>query len=322
MRHGSLFNGIGGFQLAAHWMGWENIFHCEIDPFCNRVVKKHFPESICYEDIKKTDFSQWHGAIDILTGGFPWQPYSTAGKRLGKDDERHLWPEMLRAIREIQPRWVVGENVRGLTNWNGGMVFDEVQADLEAEGYKVLPFLLPAAGIQAPHERQRIWFIAHSERLSWDGRLSHQTGRSVDNRENIEWKEAANKFERFCAEKPVANATSKRSGETGNDITGSQERSAGHGSERIVTYSSGQRLPIRLCGELGSVPEAVESSARGEFTRVHPKTSWDQFPTQSPICGGDDEFPDWVDQLKSLGNAVVPALVLQIFKAIESYENL
>jgi DNA (cytosine-5)-methyltransferase 1 len=162
MTHGSLFSGIGGFDLAAEWMGWENIFHCEWNPFGQKVLKYHFPNAISYEDITKTDFTIHRGRIDILTGGFPCQPYSMAGKRLGKEDERHLWPEMLRAIREIQPRWVVGENVFGLVNWSGGMVFHEVQADLEAEGYEVQPYVLPAVSVNAPHRRDRVWFVAYS----------------------------------------------------------------------------------------------------------------------------------------------------------------
>lgn len=131
MRHGSLFSGIGGFDLAAEWMGWENVFHCELNPFGRRILNYYWPESESYEDITKTDFSKYRGTIDILTGGFPCQPYSTAGKRLGKEDDRHLWPEMLRVIEEIQPRWVIGENVYGLLNWNNGMVFEDVQIDLE-----------------------------------------------------------------------------------------------------------------------------------------------------------------------------------------------
>ena len=167
MRHGSLFSGIGGFDLAAEWCGWENVFHCEWNPFGQKVLKHHFQNSISYNDITKTDFTIHRGAIDIISGGFPCQPYSSAGKRLGKEDERHLWPEMLRAIREIQPSWVVGENVRGLTNWNGGLVFDEVQTELEAEGYEVLPFLLPACAVNAPHRRDRIWFIAYSSSIGF-----------------------------------------------------------------------------------------------------------------------------------------------------------
>jgi DNA (cytosine-5)-methyltransferase 1 len=179
MTHGSLFSGIGGFDLAAEWCGWENVFHCEWNTFGQKVLKHHFPNSISYNDITKTDFTIHRGSIDIISGGFPCQPYSSAGKRLGKEDERHLWPEMLRAIREIQPSWVVGENVRGLTNWNGGLVFDEVQSDLEAEGYEVLPFLLPACSVNAPHRRDRIWFIAYSNGI---GRIQTERWR---NREPI-----------------------------------------------------------------------------------------------------------------------------------------
>jgi DNA (cytosine-5)-methyltransferase 1 len=158
-KHGSLFSGIGGFDLAAEWMGWENVFHCEWNPFGKRVLNHYWPNATSYDDITKTDFSIHRGKIDILTGGFPCQPYSQAGKRLGKEDDRHLWPEMLRAIREIKPRYIVGENVSGLLSWNGGLVFNEVQADLENEGYEVQPVLLPACAVKAQHRRDRIWFI-------------------------------------------------------------------------------------------------------------------------------------------------------------------
>jgi len=111
---------------------------------------------------KKTDFTKYRGSIDILSGGFPCQPFSVAGHTRGTADDRYLWPEMLRAIREIRPHYVVGENVRGLVSWSDGLVFDTAQSDLEAEGYKVIPFLLPACGVNAPHKRYRIWFIAHT----------------------------------------------------------------------------------------------------------------------------------------------------------------
>jgi len=161
LNHLGLFTGIGGFELAARWAGWDTVAWCEWDKFCQTVLKYHFPNADQHSDIRKTDFTRYAGRVDVLTGGFPCQPYSTAGKRLGKEDERHLWPEMLRAIREVSPRWVVGENVRGLVNWSGGLVFDEVQSDLEAQGYEVIPFLLPAAGVDAPHIRDRIWFVAY-----------------------------------------------------------------------------------------------------------------------------------------------------------------
>lgn len=162
MTHGSLFSGIGGFDLAAEWAGWKNLFNCEIDPFCQRILKYHFPNAEQYSDIKQTDFTIWRGRVDVLSGGFPCQPFSTAGKRKGTEDSRYLWPEMLRAIREISPRWIVGENVLGIVSWSGGLVFEQVCADLEAEGYEVQPYVLPAAGVGAPHQRQRVWFVAHA----------------------------------------------------------------------------------------------------------------------------------------------------------------
>ena len=161
MTHGSLFSGIGGFDLAAAWAGWTNVFNCEIDPFCRRVLKYHFPESEQYEDIRTTDFTVWRDRVDVLTGGFPCQPFSLAGKRKGTADDRYLWPAMLGVVRTVRPRWVVGENVLGIVNWSQGMVFEQVCADLEAAGYEVQAYLIPAAGVGAPHLRYRTWFVAH-----------------------------------------------------------------------------------------------------------------------------------------------------------------
>lgn len=181
MTHGSLFSGIGGFDLAAQWMGWDNAFHCEINPFSKRILNYYWPSASSFDDITKTDFSSYKGKIDVLTGGFPCQPYSSAGDRKGKDDARHLWPQMLRVIREIEPEWIVGENVLGITNWNGGVVFEEVCTELEAEGYSVQPFVLPACGVNAPHKRYRVWFVAHSNRSGRGGGVSG--GRSIRERE-------------------------------------------------------------------------------------------------------------------------------------------
>lgn len=167
LTHASLFSGIGGFDLAAEWAGWENLFNCEIEPFCQIVLKYHFSNAEQYTDIRATDFTVWRGRVDVLTGGFPCQPFSLAGKRKGAEDERHLWPEMLRAIHEIRPRWVVGENVFGIINWSGGLVFEQVCADLEAEGYEVQAYILPAAGVRAHHKRDRVWFVAHSGRIGF-----------------------------------------------------------------------------------------------------------------------------------------------------------
>ncbi len=187
MKHASLFSGIGGAELAAEWMGWDNIFHCEINPFGRRVLDYWFPKSKSYEDITKTDFRGWRGKIDVLTGGFPCQPFSQAGKRKGDTDDRYLWPQMLRAIREIRPTWVVGENVAGIVSMvesceevemgRADDIFEEniiyrkeqeftierICKDFEREGYAVQPIVIPACAVGAPHRRDRVWFIAHRD---------------------------------------------------------------------------------------------------------------------------------------------------------------
>lgn len=183
--HGSLFSGIGGAEVAASMMGWDNVFHCEIQPFPRKVLDYWFPNAESYEDITKTDFTKWRGKIDILTGGFPCQPFSLAGRRAGAEDDRYLWPEMLRAIREIQPTWIVGENVNGIITMVqpsqdsevgcGGSLFEEnhtiraeqsftleeICQNLEHEGYSVQPIVIPACAVGAPHRRDRVWIIAH-----------------------------------------------------------------------------------------------------------------------------------------------------------------
>ncbi len=163
MTHGSLFSGGGFFDLAAEWMGWENKFHCEIDDSCKRILKHYWPDAKSHGDIKTTDFTIYKGSINVLTGGDPCQPSSNAGLRRGKEDDRYLWPQMLRAIKEISPAWIVNENVPGSIN-NG--IVDQKISDMEAEGYTCWPpFIIPASAFGAPHKRNRVWIVAHSERL-------------------------------------------------------------------------------------------------------------------------------------------------------------
>jgi DNA (cytosine-5)-methyltransferase 1 len=168
----SLFSGIGGFELAAEAVGWQPIVSCEINPFGRRVLEYYWPDAYHHDDVNTLTFDkindeltkrfgpQWRSDDIILTGGFPCQPYSLAGKRKGKNDSRHLWPQMLRIIREVQPTWIVGENVYGLVNWNDGLVFEEVSVDLENEGYEVQPYILPAVSVGSVHRRDRVWFVA------------------------------------------------------------------------------------------------------------------------------------------------------------------
>lgn len=158
--HGSLFSGLGGFDLASQALGWANLFYCDIDPFCRAVLRHYWPNARAFKDINNADFTFFKGRITVLSGGFPCQPFSLAGSQKGAEDERYKWPEMLRAIREIKPLYVVAENVPGLLSWNDGYLFESVCTDLEVEGYEVQPLLFPAAGTNAPHRRERLFIVA------------------------------------------------------------------------------------------------------------------------------------------------------------------
>lgn len=156
MNHLDLFSGIGGFALAARWMGWETKAFCDSEPYCQKLLKQNFPNIPVYENIKTISRI---GNIDIITGGFPCQPFSQAGKQVGKKDNRYLWPEMLRVITQEKPTWVIGENVPGII----GMALDAVHADLEAENYAVQSFIIPAVSVDAQHKRDRVWIIAYTD---------------------------------------------------------------------------------------------------------------------------------------------------------------
>jgi DNA (cytosine-5)-methyltransferase 1 len=293
MTHGSLFSGIGGFDLAAEWMGWENKFHCEWNEFGQRVLNHYWPNAELFTDITKSDFTKYYGTIDLISGGFPCQPYSAAGKRLGKEDERHLWPEMLRVIREVAPRFVVGENVRGLTNWNGGMVFDEVCADLENLGYQVAPFIIPASAVNAPHQRERVWFVAA--------------------------KTDSNGFNQCDSEHE--KHTSKTRFNAFDDLE----------PNAINTKSIGWNALANDDGKFKKTQK--EKCRKQQFSGANSTQNWwRKFPSQSPICGGDDGLPTELDgitfskwraeSIKGYGNAICPQVVFEIFKAIESYEAI
>ena len=161
--HASLFTGIGGFDLAAQWCGWTNVFQVEIDKWCQTKLDKNFPNTDKYFDIKTFDGTKYRNKITVLSGGFPCQPFSTAGKQKGTDDERFLWSEMFRIVREVKPIFVVAENVPGIVTNQNGLAFRQVLSDLESEGYSVLPLDIPASSKNAPHKRNRLFFVAYDE---------------------------------------------------------------------------------------------------------------------------------------------------------------
>ena len=358
MKHAAFFNGIGGFQIAAAMMGWENVMSCEIDPFFNKVTKYHFPNCIQHGDIRTTDFTIYRGQIGILSGGFPCQGFSLAGKRLGTDDDRYLWPEMLRAIREIKPPVIVGENVTGILSmedksgiWKdvfptvedrkiiryqnidlfealytrqSKMLIASICEDLESEGYEVQPIVIPAASVRAPHRRERIWMLAYSSNYG-----SHGTKNGQGNRKGND----DNKTGKETIIKP-AGCSSEATRETiANSIS--------HGFERERKLSIGGKTRQPEPGILQQ--DASNSECIGQQGPRWPigsgdtetlgnwKASWSYddggWPTQSPVCSRNDGFPDELDgitfskwrqeSIKAAGNAIVPQVAYEIFKAIE-----
>ena len=315
MIHASLFSGIGGFDLAAEWAGWANAFNCEIDKFCQKVLRYHFPNAVQYGDITTTDFTQWHGRIDVLTGGFPCQPFSTAGKRLGTSDNRYLWPQMLRAIRQIAPRWVVGENVYGLVNWSGGLVLETVCADLEDAGYEIQPYIIPACAVGAPHRRDRIWFVAHrndagpqSLRQERHGVYGFETSSHAHGDRPRGGENQQEPVERSCR--------TSDAGPRCEDAVASDSDSKRFAEQFIAQKPSDTH---RRIGE------------RGNDNITRNRQHWEKFPLESPICSRNDglsdrldgiTFPVWCrESIKAFGNAIVPQVAYQIFDAINHYET-
>lgn len=288
LTHGSLFSGIGGFDLAAAWCGWQNVFNCEINEFCRKVLKYHFPEATQIENIINYDFSGYHGKIDIITGGFPCQPFSYAGARRGEGDERFLWPAMLRAVREISPRWIVAENVPGLLNIADGVVFQQVCADLENEGYEVQPLIIPACAVGAPHRRERLWIVAHAE----------CSGRGTQRRDN---KGQAENVPQGWYETSINAA-----GFGGVGITSDTDREPG--KRRMERERIWRRLEPLGEKDWRDFPITEPAIHRGD----------------DGLSTGLDgiSLPKWRrESIKAYGNAIVPQVAYRIFKAIENIEG-
>ena len=339
MTHGSFFSGIGGFDLAAEWVGWENKFHCEIEPFCQKVLNHYWPDAELFENIKTANFEKYRNKVRVISGGFPCQPYSIAGKRLGKEDDRHLWPFMLEGIRQINPDYVVGENVFGLTSWNEGLVLEEVCLDLENEGYQVQPIIIPAAGVGAPHKRDRIWIVAFKNANKngwgsfkrkiqssfgeqWDLSTGDYEWLSTDDEEVGSITDANNTGDR-TSERTIITNRSQDSTQWGN----SQLESSGYGNKGNVTDGNGERFQgSEIIGSVGEIGQREK-----QFTSRLLRTNWKEFPTQSPICTGDDGLPTELDgiavskwkkqTIMASGNAIVPNIAYNIFQIIQQMEN-
>lgn len=284
-KHLALFNGIGGFQLAADWIGWENVAHVEIDEWCNRIVKQHFPKSICYTDIRKFDGTKYRGTIDIISGGFPCQPFSVAGKQGGEEDNRYLWPEMLRVISEVKPPFIVGENVFGIVS----ISLDQVLSDLEALGYTTETFIVPACAVNAPHRRDRVWIIGYTEHTGFNG---SENG------------EGSNQGSNGDTQRPDKVRQSARPTLSRYDVTD--------------TNSNGQSRQGQLGGRLHTEQSEERQINRTEHENQFQR-SW--YEVASEFCRVDDGIPNRVDRIKGLGNAIVPQVAFQIFTAIDFVLN-
>ena len=347
MLHISLFSGIGGFDLAAEWMGWTNIVSCEINDFGNKVLEHYWPNAYHHRDVKTLTLEtinkklgeNWRTDDVILTGGFPCQPYSSAGKRKGKEDERHLWPEMLRVIREIKPKYIVGENVAGLLSWSGGLVFDEVHSDLEAEGYEVQAVVIPAAAVNAPHGRDRVWFVAHSNSNTTrpSGKSgSIKTSWSGNNDEQDKWggkTELNTRSSSFSWTTPHSNGNGLHTSDSGHEeqpsegrVNAQRDADEIYKKQSVIEHSNSIRQKWRMYKDKSKNAIQFEFSERN--TRSFRMPTWDNFPTVSPVCFRDDglsnrldgiTFSKWrKESIKAAGNAVVPQVVYEIFKAIEA----
>jgi DNA (cytosine-5)-methyltransferase 1 len=350
-----LFSGIGGFSLAASWCGIETVCFVEIDPFCQTVLNKHWPSVPIINDIRGVTSEQiikitksfrcshrkdgkekseirrfgesisrnknWfcnESPIDILTGGFPCQPFSVAGKRKGTDDNRFLWPEMLRVIREIKPTWVIAENVGGILTIDNGMVFENCCTDLEKEGYEVQSLVIPACAVNAPHRRDRVWIIACNSKYDGrDGTKDRQGGFEGSNRNEGRSNENG-EFARPTLSRDIACSNPNRL--NGDD--------AGFCSGEIS-----QQQEAEICGCDASNAEIARQLPEQKFSRTGDE-SWcnigadcwnENWPeVAARLCRVDDGLPrklDRVNRLRALGNSIVPQVAYQIFRAILEVEH-
>lgn len=288
MRVLSLFAGIGGMDIGLERAGMTVVAQCEIDPFCRAVLRKHWPDVPQFEDVRKLR-GEDVGPVDLVCGGYPCQPFSTAGKRGGAEDDRHLWPEMRRVIEELRPTWVIGENVAGHIT----LGLDEVLSDLDALGYASRAFVVPACAVDAPHRRDRVWIVANAN-------SSRQCAGPI----NAEMERASGN-----AGSSLANANSQ--GLEGRERAELRERGTqwaiGQGGASVRNASS-PRLQDRQSGQMGR-PGADAQPERS-----------DRWPSDASICRVANGVPNRVDRIKSLGNSIVPQVAEEIGRAIMQAE--
>jgi len=353
-----LFSGIGGFSLGLESTGgFETIAFVEKDDFCQKVLKKHWPNTTIEGDIRNVKGDKYEA--DVVTGGFPCQPFSVAGKRKGTDDDRYLWDETIRVVRECKPRWFIGENVEGLININNGLVLRQVQTDLEKEGFEVQCLVIPASGIGAWHQRKRIWILAHNvsnsnTRLSIGQRKEIQTRRSstsssgedVSNSEssryrgwsseeckNGEWSflQGEQKGRKMGSEVKGCNGDVSNS----ESISSNDGRYGNNSKKKQIQFETGRKdsngyvsnsNSERLEGHRNKQQLQKNGGEKYSIGNSNDETKESWWQTQSRICGVPNGVSFELDKgrnnrIKSLGNSIVPQIVRQLGFAILEAEK-
>jgi DNA (cytosine-5)-methyltransferase 1 len=284
MNHLDLFSGIGGFSLGLEKVGFKTIAFCEREEYCRMLLQKHWKGVKIYNDIKKLEAKDIKEPVDILTGGFPCQPYSVAGKQKGTNDDRYLWPEMFRVIKEVKPTFIIAENVRGLINIQDGMVFETVCSDLESEGFEIQTFIIPAAGVGAPHKRERVWIVGYSK---YNGSLTSKI-KKRDDKINDRAEEGEN-----------TTLEPERTSRSGNNVT---------------MENSGCELYER-----SSIRGKDEDETRKEITNQHQRsssTSWRSWEFEPDVGRVANGVPGRAHRLRGLGNAIIPKIAEEIGRSI------
>ena len=289
MRVLDLFSGIGGFSIGLESVGMETVAFCEQNAYCQKILAQHWPTLPIHSDITELSGYEYRGSVELVCGGFPCQPFSVAGERRGKEDDRALWPEMLRVIREVAPRWVIGENVSGIIP----MELDNVLSDLEGEGYTCWTFVLPACAVDAQHRRDRVWVIAHTNSESEsDGSVDAETSRKLV--AHTDTRQRGSKNKEICTRRDAP-------------IFGGEDVSNTHGSQQ-------QRGRVSI----GIQPEHSDPDISGDTRGQQTAPVWLPEPNVGRVADG---IPNRSHRLKALGNAVVPPLVAEIGRLVMRYDK-
>ena len=291
-----LFSGIGGFSLGLEAAGMRTVAFCEIEKYPQKILKQHWPDIPIFDDVRKLTKEQLPEPIDLICGGYPCQPFSVAGKQLGTKDERHLWPEVLRLVQSIRPRWVVCENVAGHIK----LGFDEVATSLENQGYTVWPFVIPACAVNAPHRRDRIWIIGYAKHNGLSASAQLRSNETTSNK----WREEK-------------SFSSRQSEGAVKSIHVPSIRGSKDASKQVVTNTNSIGREGVSIGEVQRERTFLFKSS-GSFTQW--ADGWD---ISSPrICGIHDGIPNRTHRLKTLGNTIVPQIAYLIGLTIMEYESI